>query len=105
MSAFEAMILEVGESASGDDHRRATESPLQNMPTGEICRLWRRTYVLLAQDIPQEMVMQLLKVRAQCLEELMVREPRAYRQLVESGATPVSDLQTFFHGNGKANST
>jgi hypothetical protein len=105
MSDFEAMLVDTGpgtadpaDSAdpSGTDH---ASSPLRDLPTDEVCRLWRRTFVLLAQELPPRSVLELLAVRDQCLQELEVREPRAYRQLIESGATPASDLKDFFHGD------
>jgi hypothetical protein len=81
---------------AGTDH---ASSPLRDLSTDELCRLWRRTFVLLAQELPPRSVLELLAVRDQCLQELEVREPRAYRQLIESGATPTSDLKDFFHGD------
>jgi hypothetical protein len=100
MSGFEAQLVDTGDGPTGlpePDH--AASSPLRDLPTDEVCRLWRRTFVLLAQELPPHAVLDLLAVRDQCLQELEVREPRAYRQLIESGATPTSDLKDFFHGD------
>lgn len=101
MSAFEAMILDAAPATpEWDGPGRRAASPLQHLPSVEVCRLWRRTFVLLAQAIPPEMVMQLISVRDQCLQELEARAPGAYRQLIHSGETPTSDLRGFFHGSG-----
>jgi hypothetical protein len=99
MSDFEAMLVDLvpgTADTAGTDH---ASSPLRDLSTDEVCRLWRRTFVLLAQELPPRSVLELLAVRDQCLQELEVREPRAYRQLIESGATPTSDLKDFFHGD------
>lgn len=99
MSAFEAAMLD-GDPAGvvPDDH--GSRSPMGLVPTDELCRLWRRTFVLLAQDIPPETAMQVVLVREGCLEALRVRAPRAYRQMVESGETPANDLRRFFGDSG-----
>jgi hypothetical protein len=104
MSAFEAAMLD-GDPAESvpDDHD--SRSPMGLVPTDELCRLWRRTFVLLAQDIPPETTMQLVLVREGCLDELRVRAPGAYRQMVESGETPVNDLRRFFEDSGDLGDT
>jgi hypothetical protein len=99
MSDFEAGLVEAGDGPAGPPRHDHASSPLRDLPTAEVCRLWRRSFVLLAQELPPDAVLELLAVRDQCLQELEVREPRAYRQLIESGATPTSDLKDFFHGD------
>jgi hypothetical protein len=99
MSDFEARLVDAGEAPAELSRLDHASSPLRDLPTDEVCRLWRRTFVLLAQELPPDAVLELLAVRDQCLQELEVREPRAYRQLIESGATPTSDLKDFFHGD------
>jgi hypothetical protein len=99
MSDFEARLVDTGDGPAELPRHDHASSPLRDLPTDEVCRLWRRTFVLLAQELPPAAVLELLGVRDQCLQELEVREPRAYRQLIESGATPTSDLKDFFHGD------
>lgn len=97
MSAFEAAMLD-GDPADEVTSSDPGPASLSRVPTDELCRTWRRTYVLLAQDLPAEMALHLVRVRDECLEELRLRDPGAYRRLVESGATPAGDLRRFFSG-------
>lgn len=99
MSAFEAAMLD-GEPADGEVSGEDCSSSLSLVPTDELCRTWRRTFVLLAQDIPAETALELVQVRDECLEELRLRDPGGYRRLVESGATPAGDLRRFFGDSG-----
>lgn len=100
MTAFEASLLDVVEDPT--DGPGAEEPTLHDVPTTELCREWRRTFVLLAQDIGPQTRLELLATRERCLAELMRREPAAYQALMASGATPSNDLSGFFHGSGEA---
>ncbi len=95
MSAFEAAMLD-GDPVEEEHPDDSGPASLSLVPTDELCRTWRRTYVLLAQDIPADMALHLVVVRGECLEELRLRDPGGYRRLVESGATPAGDLRRFF---------
>jgi len=99
MSAFEV------ELEADDEDDVSGSCSLSGVSTEELCRIWRRSFVLLAQDIPPESVLRLLRVREECLEELRIREPDGYQQLIESGETPISDLRPFFGGSGETAGT
>ena len=111
MTAFEVALLHAEELESAtEDHAEAecsaavpaqpepgesTEGGLRGLDLDELCRMWRRSTVLLHQGLSAQELTAVLLTRQRCLDELMRRHPVGTRAWMASGRGLGDDPRPF----------
>lgn len=80
---------------SGHDLGREAVLVPSAMSDGELCATWRRSFVRLQRARDAEVRLQVVRLRAECLEELERRHPRAVRAWLASGTRASGDPTPF----------
>lgn len=91
MTNFELALVDTEEAPEPAPE----DTSLAGLDLDDLCRLWRRTSVLLRQPLDQRRVTEVLDARQRCLDELMRRHPAATRAWLESGASRADDPRPF----------
>ena len=91
MTDFELALVDTEEAPEPDPE----DTSLASLDLDDLCRLWRRTSVLLRQPLDQRRVTEVLDARQRCLDELMRQHPGATRAWLESGASRADDPRPF----------
>ena len=91
MTDFELALVDTEEAPEPEPE----DTSLAGLDLDDLCRLWRRTSVLLRQPLDQRRVTEVLDARQRCLDELMRRHPAATRAWLESGASRADDPRPF----------
>ena len=93
MTEFELALLDTEEepgSAASEE-----EAPLAGLALDDLCRLWRRTSVLLRQKLDQRRLAEVLDARQHCLDELLRRDPAGTRAWLDAAGTRADDPRPF----------
>jgi hypothetical protein len=87
MTDFELALVDTDEAPEPEPE----EAPLAGLDLDDLCRLWRRTSVLLRQPLDPRRLTEVLETRQQCLDELMRRHPAGTRAWLDAGASRADD--------------
>jgi hypothetical protein len=93
MTQFELALLDTEEEPVPEPG--AEESTLAGLDLDDLCRLWRRTSVLLRQDLDQHRLGEVLDARQHCLDELLRRDPAGTRAWLDAAGTRADDPRKF----------
>jgi hypothetical protein len=93
MTQFELALLDTEEEAGAAAPEE--EAPLAGLDLDDLCRLWRRTSVLLRQKLDQRRLAEVLDARQHCLDELLRRDPAGTRAWLDAAGTRADDPRPF----------
>jgi hypothetical protein len=93
MTQFELALLDTEEAPGPATSEE--EAPLAGLDLDDLCRLWRRTSVLLRQKLDQRRLAEVLDARQHCLDELLRRDPAGTRAWLDAAGTRADDPRPF----------
>lgn len=97
MSAFEVSLLESGAADPDAPGQPVEVDPeVSSLSLEDLCRRWRRSYVLLQQDLPAPSAMKVVRSREQYVAEFTRRYPRGVRAWLAEGGSPSTDPRPYF---------
>ena len=94
MTEFEIALLDTEEEPITDAPPEE-EAPLAGLDLDDLCRLWRRTSVLLRQKLDSRRLAEVLDARQHCLDELLRRDPAGTRAWLDAAGTRADDPRPF----------
>lgn len=74
-----------------------TDLPVASLTTGELCRLWRVSYLAVAASRDPTTLDHIARTRRHCLDELERRDPAGFRRWIEAGARAAGDPVPYIH--------
>ena len=96
MSPFEVLLLESGSADEVPERKVAVDEEVSTLSLDDLCRRWRRSYVLLQQDLPPHSAMKVVRSREQYVAEFTRRYPRGVRAWLAEGGSPSTDPRPYF---------
>jgi hypothetical protein len=75
-------------------------SPTRDLPTDELCLVWRRSYFQLQRAADERTRQQVIRARRECLDELERRDHPGFARWLASGARAGSDPRRYFSPGG-----
>jgi hypothetical protein len=96
MSEFEVLLLESGSADEVPERPVEVDEEVSTLTLDELCRRWRRSYVLLQQDLPAHSAMKVVRSREQYVAEFTRRYPRGVRAWLAEGGSPSTDPRPYF---------
>lgn len=75
-------------------------SPTRDLPTDELCLVWRRSYFQLQRAADERTRQQIIRARRECLDELERRDRPGFARRLASGARAGSDPRRYFSPGG-----
>jgi hypothetical protein len=74
--------------------------PTRDLPTDELCLVWRRSYFQLQRAADEHTRQQIIRARQECLDELERRDSPGFARWLASGARAGSDPGRFLNSGG-----
>lgn len=93
MTEFELALLDTEEDAAPE--LSDEDAPLSGLDLDDLCRMWRRTSVLLRQKLDARRLDEVLEARQHCLDELLRRHPVGTRAWLDAAGTRADDPRPF----------
>jgi hypothetical protein len=93
MTQFELALLDTEGEPTPDEPEE--EAPLAGLDLDDLCRLWRRTSVLLRQKLDSRRLAEVLDARQHCLDELLRRDPAGTRAWLDAAGIRADDPRPF----------
>ena len=96
MAEFEVLLLESGSADEVPERPVEVDPEVSSLSLDDLCRRWRRSYVLLQQDLPAQSVIKVVRSREQYVAEFTRRYPRGVRAWLAEGGSPSTDPRPYF---------
>jgi hypothetical protein len=80
--------------------RTLPPSPTRDLPTDELCLIWRRSYFQLQRAADEHTRQQIIRARQECLDELERRDRAGFARWLASGARAGGDPRRFLSPGG-----
>ena len=93
MTQFELALLDTDDEPLAQPG--GEETTLAGLGLDDLCRLWRRTSVLLRQQLDPGRLGEVLDARQHCLDELLRRDPAGTRAWLDAAGTRADDPRPF----------
>ena len=95
MTDFEIALLDAEEEAGSTPASADAASPLGHVDLDELCRVWRRSSVLVRQRLDGPRLDVVLQTRQHCLDEMLRRDPVGTRAWMDAGLRLGDDPRPF----------
>lgn len=80
--------------------RMLPPSPARDLPTDELCLVWRRSYFQLQRAADEHARQEIIRARQECLDELERRDRAGFARWLASGARAGGDPRRFLSPGG-----
>lgn len=94
MTDFEVALLST-EHEVVPEPAEEEDGALSSLDLDELCRIWRRSTVLLRQHLDGRRLAEVLDARQRCLDELLRRHPAGTRAWLSAGGSAAADPRPF----------
>lgn len=93
MTEFELALLDTEEEQAPE--LSDEDAPLAGLDLDDLCRMWRRTSVLLRQKLDPRRLAEVLEARQHALDELLRRDPAGTRAWLDASGSRADDPRPF----------